>query len=96
LNPVRAHSGLLPHRATVNAAGGARFVDAVIEGYVAWREECETVRATYEAWRSGAEAERTIRFAVYNSAVDREEWVARLYAESIERLRRFLWPDAGP
>jgi hypothetical protein len=44
-------------------------VDEVIERYVAWREECEAVRAGYAAWSSRAEGERTIRFAVYNAAV---------------------------
>jgi hypothetical protein len=87
---------VLPDRAVVDAPGGARLVDEVIGRYVAWREKSETVRAGYVAWCSGAEAERTIRFAVYNLAVDREEWAAGLYAESIERLRRFLWPDLEP
>jgi hypothetical protein len=88
--------GLLPHRGVTDAAGGARLVDEVIDRYVAWREECETVRAGYEAWCSGAEEERTIRFAVYNMALDREEWAARLYAKSTQRLGRFLWPDFEP
>jgi hypothetical protein len=51
------------------------------------------VRSRYEAWSSGSKEERTTWFAVYNSAIDREESAARRYAESIEQLRRFLWPD---
>jgi hypothetical protein len=83
-------SGLLAHQTMLDTAGGVQLVDEVIERYVAWREECEAVRAGYEAWSSGAEEERTIRFAVYNEAVDREECAASLYAESIGRLRRLL------
>jgi hypothetical protein len=88
-------SGVLFHQTAVDTAGGAQLLDEVIACYVAWREECGTVRARYEAWRSGAEEDR-IRFAVYNMAVDREEYAATLYAESIDRLRRFLWPHLEP
>jgi hypothetical protein len=88
--------GVLPHRRVTDAVGGARLVDEVIDRYVAWREECEAVRAGYEAWSSGAEEEGTIRFAVYNMALDREEWAAGLYAQNTQRLRRFLWPDLEP
>jgi hypothetical protein len=88
--------GLLPNRGVTDAAGAARLVDEVIDRYVDWREECETVRSGYEAWWSGAEEERTIRFAVYNMALDREEWAAGLYSKSTQRLRRFLWPDLEP
>jgi hypothetical protein len=80
----------------VDTEGGARLVDEVIERYVAWREECEAVTAGYEAWSSGAEGERTIRFAAYTVALDREECAAGLYAESIGRLRRLLSPHLEP
>jgi hypothetical protein len=89
-------SGLLPHQTVIDTAGGAVLVDAVIECYVAWREECEAVTAGYKAWSGGAGEGRTIRFAVYNLAVDREERAARLYAQSIGRLRAFLSPDLEP
>jgi hypothetical protein len=75
------------YQAVIDTARGARLVDEVLRCYVAWRNECETARAGYEAWCSGAEEERTIRFAAYNAAVDREERAARCYAESIDALR---------
>jgi hypothetical protein len=39
-----------------------RLVDEVIDSYATWREECEAMRAGYEARSSGAGEERTIRF----------------------------------
>jgi hypothetical protein len=88
--------GLLPHPTLVDTAERARFVDEVIQCYVAWREQCDAVRMGYESWCSGAGQERTIRFALYKMAVDREESAAKLYADSIGRLRRFLWPQLEP
>jgi hypothetical protein len=76
----------------VDLARGAWLVDEVIDCYVAWREECETVWTGYEAWQSAAEDERPLRFAVYNMALDREERAASDYEESLDRLCRSLWP----
>jgi hypothetical protein len=54
----------------------ASVVDEATEHYVAWREECAAVRAGYEYWSRGSGADRTMWFAAYNAALDREECAA--------------------
>jgi hypothetical protein len=60
----------------------ARFVwrdpriDRLIDSYVAWREECETVEAAYERW---SESERSLAYAAYRAALDREAKAAGVY-----------------
>jgi hypothetical protein len=61
------------------AASHAQLVDAVIEGYVSWREESAAVTATYERWCSAANKERSNAFQEYVAALDREERAASAY-----------------
>jgi hypothetical protein len=93
---LRAMSGLLIPQTEVDTAGGARLVDEMIERYVAWRAECEAVRAAYQAWSSATGPERALWFGAWNAALDREQCAAGLYAACITRLGRFLWPDPEP
>src|SRR5689334_903416 len=50
-----------------------RFADALIDLYIAWREECSAVQLAYERWREAAQEDREAAFAAYNLALDREE-----------------------
>jgi hypothetical protein len=73
-----------------------RLLDEAIESYVEWREECATVEAAYRCWSSQRSTERTTSFAAYTAALDREECAARVYADAVGRVTRFLWPDLEP
>jgi hypothetical protein len=60
-----------------------RLGDALIDLYVAWREECSTVQLAYERWRDAAKEDREAAFAAYKAALDREELASDMYAARI-------------
>jgi hypothetical protein len=57
--------------------------DALIDLYVAWREDCSTVQLAYERWREAPNEDREAAFAAYNAALDREERASDMYAARI-------------
>ena len=61
-------------------------VDAAIEAYVRWREECTEVREAYRRWSSAAKADRTLASCAYIAALDREQAAASFYADAMRRL----------
>jgi hypothetical protein len=63
-------------------------VDALLERYVAWREECEKVWRAYHGWADADRHDRGPAHANYLAALDREESAAREYAALIERVGR--------
>jgi hypothetical protein len=61
------------------------LIDAVLDGYVAWREESATVETTYRHWQGASRDERALAFAAYSAALDREEQAAEEYRRLIAR-----------
>jgi hypothetical protein len=61
-------------------------IDALIDRYVDWREECETVETAYEQWTQSERPERGLAYAVYRAALDREEKAAAVYRLAATRL----------
>ena len=61
------------------------LIDAVMDGYVAWREESATVQATYRAWQAARRAEEAFAFVAYCAALDREESAAQHYRRLIDQ-----------
>jgi hypothetical protein len=70
-----------------DAAHGRRVVDELLERYVCWREECITVKQSYEGWSAADRGEGALAYAAYVAALDREEHAARSYAHHLERVR---------
>jgi hypothetical protein len=64
------------------------WVDVLLERYVHWREECITVRHNYQAWNDSDRDQRSLAYAGYLAALEREEQAARAYADQIERVRQ--------
>jgi hypothetical protein len=64
-------------------------VDDLLEGYISWREACESVWRAYERWIGSDRDERTLAYAAYVAALDGEERAARTYARHTERIARF-------
>jgi hypothetical protein len=62
----------------------SELIDAVMDGYVTWREESAAVRAAYDNWRRAASDARTVAFDDYSAALDREEHAASEYRRLIE------------
>jgi hypothetical protein len=50
-------------------------VDAFVERYVAWREECAAVETAYQQWTHSHSERlgRELAFVAYRAALDREE-----------------------
>jgi len=64
----------------------SHVVDRLIELYCEWRSECWDVRSAYEQFAAATPDDRTLAYAVYRAALDREESAAGLYAEQIKRI----------
>jgi hypothetical protein len=60
------------------------LIDAVMDGYVSWREESVAVEDAYRRWRQAAPEERAIAFDDYSTALDREEHAASEYRRLVE------------
>jgi hypothetical protein len=65
-------------------------IDALLERYVSWREECIAVRESYRYWAGSRCGERRLAYGAYLAALDREEQAARSYADEIGRVRVIL------
>jgi hypothetical protein len=61
-------------------------VDAFLDSYVWWREACNDVWSAYWAWLECDSGEGRLRFAAYQSALDREETTAVIHHERARRL----------
>ena len=59
------------------------LIDAVMDGYVAWREESAAVHVAYGHWLRAEPKERALAFAAYYAALDREERAAATYERLI-------------
>jgi hypothetical protein len=70
-----------------------RLADALIDLYVAWREECSVVQLAYDRWREASKEDREAAFAAYNAALDREERASDMYAA---RIRHATPPAPQP
>ena len=73
----------------VSPAGRAHLihlVDALIEHYVRWREECATVASSYENWSRADGDTRTLAYSAYLAALDREELAATRYRHLIAQI----------
>jgi hypothetical protein len=62
--------------------------NALIDGYVAWREACAQVDAAYSRCSASEPADRDLAFAAYGAALEREEHAARVYERWVEIVRR--------
>jgi hypothetical protein len=60
------------------------LIDAMMDSYVGWREECAAVDKAYRDWLSARREDRTVAFATYTAALDREESAAADYRRLIE------------
>ena len=60
------------------------LIDAVMDGYVTWREESAAVEAAYHTWRRASRDQSTVAFEDYFAALDREEQAASEYRRLIE------------
>jgi hypothetical protein len=60
--------------------------DALIEGYVAWREASAEVRVAYDRWAGCDRRDQNLASASYLAALDREHKAACVYERLIEAV----------
>ena len=58
-----------------------------LESYARWRQASAAVGLAYDGWRSGARPDRSLAFAAYLAALDREEHAARVFHRGRDRAR---------
>ncbi len=54
-------------------------VDALLDRYVEWRDECAAVHGAYQQWISSDRADHGLAYAAYRAALDREQKAAAVY-----------------
>jgi hypothetical protein len=89
LNPAAPKD---PRAASSDARGAlGLLVDAMLDVYVSWREECTAVTAAYEAWRTAEHRDKEPAFDAYLAALDREYLAAascRRFAEQVAHAQQ--------
>jgi hypothetical protein len=62
------------------------MIDALIDLYCDWREECTEVRAAYERLSNTPRSDRPLAYAAYAAALDREGSAAGAYEAHVKLL----------
>ncbi len=60
------------------------LIDAVMDGYVAWRESSAGVAVAYERFRHAVADGRRLAYATYLAALDQEEGAAAEYRRCLD------------
>jgi hypothetical protein len=63
------------------------LIDRMIELYCDWRTACAEVQAAYERFCDVRVSDRSMAFAAYAAAIDREELACESYAEQIRLIQ---------
>jgi hypothetical protein len=80
--PMRKGPNSKPDVLTARVASPASLawrdprIDALIDSYADWREECDTVETAYEWWIQSERSTRGLAYTAYRAALDREEKAA--------------------
>jgi len=72
------------------------IIDAMMDRYVSWREECAAVEKAYRDWLSARREDRATAFATYSAALDREEHAAAAYRLLVEDAERHIYGVGTP
>lgn len=62
------------------------LVDAMLDVYVDWREECLAVASAYERWTGAERHGKAMAFSAYLAALDREQFAASSYRRLAGRV----------
>jgi hypothetical protein len=69
------------------SAPSRQLVDAVMDGYISWREASAAVASAYQAWQRADPAGEAQAFCLYHDALDREERAADEYRRLVELVQ---------
>jgi hypothetical protein len=67
----------------VDAQPRPDLIDALMDLYCEWREECTGVHLAYARFCDGSSGERKLTYAAYTAALDQEGAACQRYAEHI-------------
>ena len=70
------------------------LIDAMMDAYVDWREECLFVADAYHRWVE-ADSDRVLAFAAYRAALDREQHASFVYARWVGRVEHEVAVRSG-
>jgi hypothetical protein len=85
--------------ASISLAATSRLrplVDAAMDAYLDWREECFAVSDAYGWWTAADPADAALAFRGYVAALDREERASEVYADLILRVGDLVPTDGEP
>jgi hypothetical protein len=63
-----------------------RYLDAMVDDYVTWREACAVVAAAYSNWNGAGRRDQKLAVSEYIAALNCEEEAATAYRFSVERV----------
>jgi hypothetical protein len=86
----------MKRKRSVHDSPASTIIDAMMDRYVSWREECAAVEKSYRDWLGARREDRTVAFAVYAAALDREEYAASAYRRLVEDAERHVSTLASP
>jgi len=72
-----------------------QLVDAAIDAYVDWREECAEVWDAYKRWARATTSDAAGAFSAYDAALEREECASHAYADRMARIAGGTGPTGG-
>ena len=76
-------------------AAHLELLDALMDSYLRWRDECRAVADSYRNWRSAPRPSRDLAFDEYLAALDREEHAACGYRHAVEQTQGdLIRPDS--
>jgi hypothetical protein len=78
------------------AAPTSTLIDAMMDRYVSWREECAAVEQAYRDWLGARREDRSVAFAAYTAALDREEFAATAYRLVVEDAQSHIYGVKTP
>jgi hypothetical protein len=62
-------------------------LDALMDSYMSWREHSRAVDASYRRWADSTAGDRSVAYAEYLTALDREERAAHGYEHALEHTQ---------
>jgi hypothetical protein len=73
-----------------------RLVNAALDAYAGWRDQCRAVEVAYRRWETAQAHEAEVWYIAYSVALDREERAAGRYASLLKRVGSFVAADLEP
>jgi hypothetical protein len=70
----------------MNTSTDKQLVDAAVDAYVEWREECVAVWDAWGRWKIAPLADARLAFAAYTTALELEQRASAVYARATARV----------